>query len=189
MPLEGDAGRIRKLRADIGQLARGTVLLRGIDREVKGQLKQEFATGAGPYGPWKNTVRGKQALQSKKLPQAFKSEIGPTGLRYSAKSKRDLLTAHQEGHEFPERQVAANKQFLTFNSKGRRIKDSRALNKRGEVKRGVYQIFARAHQVGKRVLPERKIVPEGTDVPPPWENAIERGATVAMQRWYERAEK
>jgi len=123
------------------------------------------------------------------LPQAFASTIGPSGLRYSAKSKRDLLEAHQEGHEFPARQRAANQQFLTFDKRGLLIKTSRALNKKGEVKRGVHQTFAKAHTVGARVLPQRQIVPEGSDLPPPWENAVERGAARGMQRWYERAVK
>lgn len=189
MPLNGDIVGVRALRADMVRLARGTDLLRGIDREVKGLLKEEFATGEGPYGPWQNTVRGRQALQSRKLPQAFKSEIGPSGLRYSAKSKRDLLTAHQEGHEFPARQRAANQQYLTFNSKGKLIKNSRALNKKGELKRGVHQTFAKAHTVGARVLPQRQIVPDGSDLPPPWEQAIERGAEGGVMRWYARAVK
>jgi len=188
MALTGDFDGLRRLRADMGKLATGTDLLRGIDREVKGLLKEEFASGKGPYGSWRPTVRGRQALQSKKLPQAFKSEIGPTGLRYSAKSKRDLLTAHQEGHEFPARKRAANQQFLTFKN-GKLIKNSRALNKKGEVKRGVQQTFAKAHTVGKRVLPQRQIVPEGDTLPPPWENAVTRGAERGMQRWYERAAK
>lgn len=189
MPLRGDAAGVRRLRGSFEKLARGELLLRGIDREVNGLLKEEFATGQGPYGPWVNTVRGRQALQSRKLAQAFRSEIGPTGLRYSAKTKRDLLTAHQEGHEFPERQRAANQQYLTFNSKGKLIKNSRALNKKGELKRGVHQTFAKAHTVGARVLPQRQIVPEGSDIPPPWENAIERGAEVGMMRWYDQAVK
>lgn len=189
MPLTGDYDGVRRLRTDVAKLATGADLLRGIDREVKGLLRQEFASGSGPYGAWRPTVRGRQALQSKKLPQAFTSEIGPTGLRYSAKSKRDLLTAHQEGHEFPARSVAANKQFLTFNRGGKLIKSSRALNKKGEVKRGVYQRFAKAHTAGARVLPQRQVVPEGDELPPPWENAVTRGAEAGVQRWYDRASK
>lgn len=189
MPMTGDVAGVRRLRADMAQLARGTDLLRGIDREVKGLLKEEFEKGEGPYGPWQDTVRGKQALQSRKLPTAFRSTIGTTGLRYSAKSKRDLLAAHQEGHIFPARKREANQQFLTFNKKGKLIKNSRALNKKGEVKSGVHQTFAKAHIVGERELPQRQIVPEGSDLPPPWEQAVERGAEGGMMRWYSRAVK
>lgn len=189
MPLTGDVEGLRELRRDFTQLARGTDLLRGIDREVKGLLKTEFSSGQGPYGPWQATVRGRQALQSKKLPQAFASTIGPNGLRYTAKSKRDLLEAHQEGHEFPARKRAENQQYLTFDKRGRLIKNSRALNKKGEIKRGVHQTFARAHTVGARILPQRQIVPQDGDIPPAWEEAIDRGAERGMQRWYERAVK
>jgi hypothetical protein len=189
MPLTGDFDGVRKLRADVKKLTTGADLLRGIDREVKGLLKEEFATGQGPYGAWQNTVRGRQALQSRKLPQAFTSELQPNGLRYMAKSKRDLLTAHQEGYKFPARQRAANQQFLTFNKGGKLIKNSRALNKKGETKRGVYQRFAKAHTVGARVLPQRQIVPEGDELPPAWKSAVTRGAEAGVQRWYDRTSK
>lgn len=189
MSVEVPEGALRQLRSDLGQLARGTLILRGIDRAVKVLLKEEFATGEGPYGKWQPTVRGRQALESRKLATAFKSTIGPNGLRYSAKSKRDFLQAHQTGHEFPERQRAANQQFLTFNAKGRLTKNGRILNKKGEVKRGYYQIFARAHTVGMRVLPARPIIPEGAELPPKWEQTVERGATAAVEKWHERAER
>lgn len=189
MPLTGDTAGLRRLQSSVQNLARGTDILRGIDREIKGLLKAEFATGQGPYGSWQVTARGRQALESRKLPQAFTSEITASGLRFVGKTKRDFLTAHQEGHEFPARQRAANQQFLTFDKRGRLIKNSRALNKKGQVKRGVHQTFAKAHTVGARILPQRQIVPDGSDVPPSWEQALERGATNGVQRWYERAVK
>lgn len=187
MPIKEPVNEVRRLRSSLARLARGTPILQGIDYEVKKLLKQEFATGEGPYGPWQKTARGRQALQSKRLPTAFKSTIGPSGLRYVAKSRRDFLEAHQQGHIFPARHREANKQFLTFNKFGRLIKNSKALNKKGKVRAGVFQTFARAHTVGKRVLPQRRIAPEGTDLPPSWEAALERGATYGMNRWYGRA--
>jgi len=65
MPLSGDVSGLRALRSDMAKLATGNDLLRGIDYEINGLLKEEFSKGQGPYGPWQNTVRGRQALQSK----------------------------------------------------------------------------------------------------------------------------
>jgi hypothetical protein len=189
VPLEGDKRQLGALAQSMRDLATGAPIARELEREVKSLLKEEFAAGVGPYGDWQETKRGKQALLSRKLPQAFKSEFQPNGLRFSAKTSRDLLVGHQEGHTFPARQVAANKQFLTFKN-GKLVKLSRALNKRGEVRRGVHQTFAREHTVGERVLPARPIVPRDSEgMPSTWQNACTRGAERGMQRWFEQAVK
>jgi hypothetical protein len=189
MPLTGDFAGLARLRRNIEGLASPTgpgqrTLLAAVRSEVKQLLRTEFATSTGPNGPWVPTVRGKPALASKKLAQAFESEVVAGGVRFRGVVNRDWLEAHQEGHTFKSRSVAAAKQFLTFNSKGRLIKAKRALNKKGDVKRGVHQTFARAHTVGERVLPQRLIAPQGGILTPSWQAAIARGITNGMQRWY-----
>jgi hypothetical protein len=159
-------------------------------RFLKGVVREEFTRSVDPSGRlWKETARGKPALVSKVLPNAFTFAARDGSIVGVGKSKRDLLDAHQTGYTFRARQVAALKQFLTFDKNGRLIGKKRALNRKGAVKRGAYQVFAREHKVGERVLPERQIVPEGTELPRLWDGAMRLGFTDAMQRWYERTAK
>lgn len=190
MPLTGNTAGVRRLRRDVETLAQGEVLLVDMKSEVKGLIVEQFAKSIAPDGsPLQETVRGKPALVSRKLPNAFAGRIDRGVLRFVAKSKRDLLEGHQAGHVFKARQVGAQKQFLTFKN-GVLIKNSRALNKKGEVKRGVHQTFARAHTVGERVLPVRPLVPvEGEELPARYERALERGGSRGMMRWHEKAAK
>jgi hypothetical protein len=189
MPLTGNEAGVRQLRRDVEQLGKGEILLAGARTEVKSLLREQFDQGIGPDGtPLQETVRHRPALISRKLPNAFGSRIDQGALRFTAKSTRDLLEAHQEGHVFKARKVAAQKQFLTFDRRGRMIKNSRALNKKGEVKRGVHQTFGRAHTVGERVLPARPIAP-GPALPARYEQAIERGVTAGVMRWHDKASR
>lgn len=157
-------------------------IARAVAREVKGVLRQEFTDGEGPEGKWAPTVRGKPALESRKLPNAFTWRFDRGVLRFVGRVKRDWLTAHQEGHEFPARSVGENQRFLTFKN-GKLIKNRRALNRKGQAVRGVVQVFARAHTIGKRVLPARPIVPTGS-IPSKWATAINRGARLVMLEWW-----
>jgi hypothetical protein len=189
MPLTGDFMNIRQFENSLRDLARtggGSQREIGFQviKQVRGVLKEEFASGEGPESEWQRTVRGQKALISKKLPQDFFGVIIPGGVFIG--SRVPWLQAHQEGFTFPERQVAKETHYLTFNKKGRLIKKSRTLNKKGEVKRGVYQTFAKAHTVGGRELPARPIYPEGA-IPEKWAKAINEGAEIAMTKWYERA--
>jgi hypothetical protein len=165
-------------------------LFEPMKRFIKGVVREEFTRSVDPSGrTWKETVRGKPALVSKKLPNAFLFAARDGSIVGVGKSKRDMLEAHQTGYTFRARQVAALKQFLTFDKHGRLIGKKRAISRTGKVKRGAYQVFAREHKVGARVLPERQIVPEGTELPRLWDGAMRLGFTDAMQRWYDRTAK
>ncbi len=189
MGLKGDVAGLKKLRREIEDLAnpKGRAqaeIARNVIREVRGVLKQEFAAGEGPYGPWDLTKQGKPALISRKLPQDFKGAVIPGGALFYGRIP--WLIAHHEGHTFPARQVAANKSFLTFNARGRLIKASRALNKKGQAKRGVTQTFAKAHTVSARTLPPRPIYPT-RGMPAKWSGPISRAGLAGMQAWQQRA--
>lgn len=194
MPFTGDFAGLRQLERSIEGMARpggpGVKLVLGAMRTaIKGLIKQEFATGIGPDGEWQATKRGRPALLSRQLPKTFVAHIKETGVRFASLVKRDWLLAHQLGHTFTVRHVAAEKQFLTFNRKGRLVRNSRALNKKGEVRRGVHQTFARAHAVGERVLPAREIYPADGGLTSKWGEAIAGAVTAALERWYEHATK
>jgi len=193
MPLTGDFAKLKKLQRNMHDLSKTggrsqAEVARGVGREVKGVIREQFASGSGPYGAWQQTVRGKPALLSKKLPNDYKATPVPGGVVVMP-SRAKWLIAHHEGHVFSARSVGAEQNFLTFNRAGRLIKASRALNKKtGAVRRGVFQIFAKAHNVGPRTLPARPIYPEGA-IPTKWAVAINAGAAQGMQRWYERSLK
>jgi hypothetical protein len=193
MPLTGDVAQLRSLGRSFRDLhtpntPTQTRLLTPVKQEIKSVLREEFSRSVDPSGAsWEETVRGRAALLSKKLPFAFEFGVRDGVVVGVGKSKRDLLDAHQEGHTFKARQVAAQKQFLTFDRNGRLVRKKRALNKKGLATRGTHQTFARAHTVGERVLPQRQIVPEGDTLPPLWEQAVERGLTSGMMDWHERA--
>ena len=131
--------------------------------------------------------QGREALQSKKLPNAFRFVLAGGKIIGIGKSNRDLLTAHQEGHIFSARHRAANQQFLSFSRGGRLVSEKKLYSKAGKLKRGVFQRFAGAHTVGQRVLPQRKIVPDGqlTGI---WLDAVTTGALAGFARWSERVQ-
>lgn len=189
MPWSSPEARLGAVRRDLGSLGdpNGSgqrFVLAGIRRAIlRGPLREEFATGMGPKGPWAPTVRGKQALRSKKLAGAFLGELAAGAIEFRGAVARGWLEAHQVGHKFPARKAEANKQFLTFNRNNKLMKNSRALNKKGDVKRGVHQTFAPAHVVKAHVLPARPMVPTGTTLPPTWETAATTGAEEGLQRW------
>src|SRR6185295_4702811 len=130
MPLTGDFVGLRRLAADVKKLASGEIVLNAAKAEVKGLLREQFQQGIGPDGaPLQETKRGKAALVSRKLQNVFQGRIDHGALRFVGKSKRDMLTGHQEGVTFPARGVAANKQYLTYDKNGRLVKRTRATNK------------------------------------------------------------
>jgi hypothetical protein len=194
--MKSPEARLKRIREEFVSLARRggaaqKTLLRGMKQQVTLVLKNEFQTSTDPSGTgWKETAQGKPALRSKKLPTAFELELVDGALRGVGKSKRDLLQAHQDGHEFKARQVEANKQFLSFSRKGRLVTARRLFNKAGELRRGAYQIFARAHAVGKRVLPQRQIIPaRGGELPSRWGAAVRAGVAIGVSWWVERVSK
>src|SRR5689334_25438613 len=107
-----------------------------VGRNIREELKQEFAEGAGPYGAWQRTVRGRAALVSKKIPYAFTFRVDRGEVQFVGRSPRGWLKAQHEGHTFPARQVAANRQHLSFNSKGKLVAERRIFDKKGNVRRG-----------------------------------------------------
>jgi hypothetical protein len=167
--------------------AANKTILRGIKQQVIILLKNQFSTSTGPDGQgWDPTKRGDPALSSNKMIGMFALEIGEGSVTGIGSSKRDLLTAHQEGHVFPARKVAAQKQFLTFGKRGQIVKTGRILNKKGGVKKGYYQRYAAAHVVSSRVLPARPMIPTGSELPPTWSAAVKAGVSVGMQWWAEK---
>jgi hypothetical protein len=192
MPFTSPTARLAAVQRDLRSLGdpNGSgqrFVLSGIRRAIlRGPLREEFQTGIGPKGPWQPTARGKQALQSKKLAGAFTAELLAGAVQFEGVVRRNWLEAHQFGHSFPARKTSAQQQFLTFNRKGRLIKNGKALNKKGEIKRGVHQTFAKPHIVKAHVLPARPMVPTGTTLPAAWEAAASAGASEGLERWAKR---
>lgn len=191
MGLTGNFAGVRALRRAVRDLSQpdGRAvqdIAKGVKAEVDEVIREEFASGDGPDGPWQKTARGKAALVSRKLPNAFRARFDQGVLQYTAKVPRGWLLTQHEGHTFPARKVAALKHYLSFNSKGRLVAERRLFNKKGELRRGAIQRFAGAHTVGQRVLPPRPLYPTGS-LPSKWSNAIARGANVGLTRWYDRS--
>lgn len=196
MAQTGDDAQLRSLARSFHDLHTPNTptqqrLLKPVMQELKGVLREEFSKGIDPSGAaFQETVRGRAALISKKLPYAFDLAVRDGVVVGVGKSKRDLLEAHQEGHTFQSRQVAAQQQFMTFDKNGRLIRNKRALNKKGEARRGVFQRFAGAHTVGERVLPQRQIIPtDGEQLPALWDRAVSDGITMGMNDWHDRMAK
>jgi hypothetical protein len=188
MPLDGDFNGLRKLERSIADLSKTggasqAQVARGVISEVRGLLREQFTSGIGPDGsPLTPTVRGRPALVSRKLPQAFTGSPIPGGAAMSLRV--EWLEAHQHGHTFPSRQAAG--QTMIFR-KGKLVSQARAA-KGWQGPKSWQDVRSRAHTVGQRVLPARAIVPEGA-LPPRWAQAVGQGATNGMQAWYERAAK
>lgn len=188
MPLQGPTVELRALAKKMQALGTpGSPLERrflGRVREgFKPVVKDMYRTGTGPDGSaWAPTKKGKQALASRKMPGMVAVKRIPGGLLLAW--RRAWMVAHDEGHTFPARQVKAESAFLTFDKRGRLIKASRALYKRGvkagQARAGVYQTFARAHTIGRRVLPPRHQLPRGP-LPAPWLAGILRGAEAGFR--------
>lgn len=192
MALTGDFAKLRSLQHGFQSLASGAErdrLARGIKSSVIGQLKEEFSKGISPDGTaWQQTKRGRPALISRKLPGAFVGQVNSGNVFFRADSTRSLLVAHQFGATFKARAVGAGKQFLTFDKLGRLVKAKRALNKKGDARRGYRQTFARTHNIGARVLPARPIYPEGA-MPTPWSDRIQSGVISELMAWNDRMDK
>ena len=160
--------------------------------------RQEFASGIDPAGtPWPDTVRGKQALESKKLAGAFDASVVPGGAKFVGSVTRGWLTAVQEGHSFGARQVADKANVMRFNSRGRligkakfgKLLDKRLSGKKPSKRR--YKVrFAKAHTVKARTLPPRPMVPSaGGGLPARWEKPISDAVARGIEWWAEKATK
>src|SRR5690349_19485394 len=188
MALTGDFNEVSAVRASMRELGLTSGraqrdIAKEVAKEVRGLLRAEFASGEGTEGAWARTVRGKQALQSKRLAGGdFQDTAIPGGVEFV--SKIDWLQAHQEGHTWAAREAGGQSLFL--NEKGRVLRLGK-LSKRGLRVKFVEEKVARQHTVGERELPARPIIPEGSDMPAAWSDAISRGAEAGVKRWYDRA--
>lgn len=191
MSLTGNFDGLRQLQRALKNLAKpdssaSQEIGKRVANEVDGVLREQFSTGVGPDGEWQRTKSGRPALVSSRLAAAFRSRFDRGVLRYTAATPRNWLEAHHEGRTFPARKVAALSRYLSFNSKGKLVAGRRILKKDGTTKRGTYQRYAAAHTVSQRVLPRRPIYPTGA-LPSKWSNAIMRGASAGITRWYDRS--
>ncbi len=196
MPLTAPTAALDKVQRGLTSLAQldgagRTTLLKNVRDQVKGLLKNEFATATSPLGStWEKTKRGRQALLSKKLPQAFESRIENGVVAFVAYTPREWLLAHQTGHTFAARKVAANKNVLHFNKKGRLVSKKafkRALDRNLKSKKPQNWNYSRrwagAHTIRARVLPARPSIPEGSSLPALWGAAVSAGITQGMAQW------
>lgn len=173
-------------------------VLRALASTGRTLLRQEFASGIDPSGtPWQDTVRGKQALQSRKLAGAFVANVVPGGVKFIGSVTRGWLEAVQEGHQFAARQVADKANVMRFNSRGRligkakfgKLLDKRLSSKKPSKRR--YKVrFAKAHTVKARTLPPRPMVPSATgELPARWEKPISDAVARGIEWWAEKATK
>jgi hypothetical protein len=195
MGLKGDLARLKRLGRDLAEMGQPgsspqMMLLEPVKQQGLVLLRYEFTESVDPSGSsWAETVRGKPALVSKKLPFAFDARIDRGIVRFIGKSKRDLLTAHDQGFVFPKRSVAANKQYLNFNSKGKLVAERRIFKKDGTPRRGAYQRFAKAHHIRERRLVQRQIAPSGPTMPSLWDAATRSGLAIGFGQWAEKVSR
>lgn len=166
MPMIVPEAGLRAVRAGLGKIAEpiGTA----IRRAGHEQLRKEFRESHDPHGQaWQKRRDGGPALVSKKLPTAFTSTRDGATVRFVGRvHNREWLDAHDQGHTFGPRKVDGRSVILRYNAKGRLVRAKRfAKLKRGRA------VFAKAHSIGKRVLPARPIIPRGA-LPAEWEKAI-----------------
>jgi hypothetical protein len=166
MPFTGDPGQLGKVRGAFGRTEQA--IQTTVKRSGHQLLREQGAKGIDPAGRiHKLRKDGEPALVSKKLPTAFTSVWSGRSLRYVGRTgQREILRAHNDGHTWPARSVSARKTVLRYNSKGKLVRSARfARLKRGRA------VFAGAHTVGRRVLPQRRIAPDGA-LPPRWQRKI-----------------
>lgn len=176
MPLGGDPAQLRQVRGAFGRTEEQ--VKRTIKRTGHQLLREQGAKGIDPAGrTHKPRADGKPALVSKKLPTAFTSVWSGASLRYTGRTgQREILKAHNEGHTWPARSVLERKIVLRYNSKGKLVRSARfAKLKRGRA------VFAGAHRVGARVLPQRRISPDAT-LPPRWDQRISKETAATINK-------
>lgn len=186
MPITGDFAKLKKLSRSLRDMANKTGntqrdVARATIPKIKKVFAEQFKTGAGPDGPWLQTKRGKQALQSRKLASDFKGRAIPGGVSFWSPVK--WIMTHHRGQVFAARHAAARASILRFNGKGRLVTAKRF----EKIKKG-RAVFARAHTIGARTLPARPLYPTRS-LPSKWAAAINAGALEAMRRWRAAATK
>lgn len=143
-------------------------VLKPVTTRVRDQVQHQLTTGVGPDGrAQRRTKTGRTALVSRKIARTFKAIVVPLGVRVT--SIISWLRAHHEGHVFPARKGRRN--LLSYDRRGRLLSRARARRARF-----VFEVRARAHTVGRRVLPPTPIFPTGGALPAPWAKAVNEGA-------------
>lgn len=156
-------------------------VLRPIKKRVQAQVRSQLATGTGPDGtPQRKTKRGKPALLSRKIAGTVYVKTIPGGVQGT--SEIEWLETHQKGHTFPARRSAG--QILTFSRRGRLLSGRR--QRRAKF---VFDVAAREHTVGQRVLPPTPIYPERGTLTEPWKEAVVEGAIEGMRAFIDKATK
>jgi hypothetical protein len=196
MAFRGNTAVLRALGKQFSSLgsptgqARQRVML-AVKPEIRGVLAYEFSRSVDPDdSTWQETAHGKSALlsPSKKLPNSFAVRVDQGVLAGISRIPRDWLRAHQEGHVFPAR--TAGKSVMRFNSRGRLISraafaralDKRLSGKNPARKRRYSARMIAPHRIGGRVLPQRRIIPDG-QLTPLWSQAVARGVNAGLLKW------
>jgi hypothetical protein len=177
-------------------------ILAGCAMGAREAIRMETTISADPNAsPWPRTKQGDQALQGKQIPSSFSVQVIPSGI--AGKSEIDWLEAHQQGHVWPARQAEGGLLYTDVNSRKflsrtRRLalyRNSKAESvdtDRGSliVRNYKYKTALLAamhryeeHTVGQRVLPERKLVPEGGALGVIWADQINRAADRGLRNW------
>jgi hypothetical protein len=179
--------QIRKSMASLGSPEGSARLgiLKAMRDNIRAVLKYEFSSSQDPSGnAWKDTVRGKPALRSKKLPNAFVSRLDRGVLGFVGKVDRGWLDAHQFGASMHNRSRLApvlGNQFI------RRAKAKQIYGrKKSKFRAGLSHRLLSANT---HTLPARPIIPEGNTLPRLWEAAVSAGIAAGMQRWAEQVSK
>lgn len=194
MPLTAPTAALAKVSRGLTGLAQvdgpgRMLLLKNVQQNVKALVRNEYASATSPSGAtWQKTVRGKQALLSKKIPNMYESRIERGVIVFVAYSAREWLLAQQEGRVFSARHVAAK--TLVVNKKSGRILSraafAKALDKRMNSKthkRSYTTRQQKSHAIRARILPARPSVPESSALPALWGAAVSAGVTQGMAQW------
>jgi hypothetical protein len=206
MAVSGDFAKLRALRRSLqGMVTPGEgqhkAMAGAVIRAVKDAVKQQFREGIGPEGTSQVDRKsdGNPGLQSAKMARGMlDAKIDGDAVRFCSKNPKrwpDILEAHQEGHVFP-----ARRQALERNAKGRLIRHSKFRAMAGgkiEVRSDDVTSYARqlksgllkeaasrqVARIGQRVLPQRRIHPDST-MPARWDDAIAASLAKRIERLF-----
>lgn len=219
MPLTGDTRALQALQKNLRAL--GTPgspaerrFLATVRKPLKPAVQAMYTSGTGPDGAWTPRADGKPALVSAKLPGMVAIARIPGGFLIAW--RRAWMAAHDEGHTFAARAVAAGRS-LFFSKNGRLVAQSRFERRERTAATSMQAIQAllatgvtgstraklegrlrrlatgvgfvaeqRAHHIGARVLPARHQRPRG-GLPALWVDAIARGADEGFREFTENA--
>jgi hypothetical protein len=185
LPLTGDTRALQALARNLKALGTpGSPLERRWSATVREPFKPAvqamYSEGAGPDGPWKPTVKGRQPFTGRRMPQMVAVKRVPGG--FVVAWRRGWMLAQDEGHVFAARRQAQASRF--FDKNGRRI-GLGSLNRRALRLKFVEERTTASHAVGQRMLPARPQQPRGR-MPEAWGAAVNRGAEKGMRALMEK---